>query len=114
MPRTFDNRGRIVQEQHLNGLGVAYVAPASFGAALWEYLHPEQVQAEYAQTTGAEPPSIEDIQAGASAAMGGSGPGSLSDQFSQAFAQISKYATYGALAWVAVEVLKNWPRGGRR
>lgn len=34
----------------------------SFGGALWEWLHPEQVQAEYA-AVGAAVPSIEDIRA---------------------------------------------------
>lgn len=57
MSRTFDEDGN-----QLDGVGASstYRPPDSIGAALWEYLHPSEVQAEYV-AMGQTPPSTAEI-----------------------------------------------------
>lgn len=141
MPRTFDEDGR--QLDGLNDLGASgvYTPPDSLGAALWEYLHPAEVQAEYV-ALGQTPPSAAEIMAKSSvsintnlatksapellarsAAAGIQLAEDTAERIVQGFdavvdsagdfgREIGKYAIIGAVLWVAVEALRAY--GGRK
>lgn len=101
MPRTFDNRGRVL------GDAVPYVAPDSVGSALWEFFHPEQVQEEY-RLLGKEPPSIDEIRAGAQQQITGGTAARVEDIVTS----ITKTVTVVAVIYVGMEIIKNWPKKG--
>ncbi len=60
MPNVYDNSGRLLGEVVA---GSKYPLPASLGSALWEFLHPEQVQQEYVDL-GKTPPTKAEIFTG--------------------------------------------------
>lgn len=119
MPRTFDQTGR-----DLGNVGESprYSAPNSVGSSLWELLHAEQVQAEY-RALGKEPPTVDEIRAGAAQAFFfdadpfESYAASL-ERFKQGAAdvtaQVVKVATAAAAIYIGLEIMRHWPRKGRK
>ncbi len=65
---TYDEFGNVVSDLPQSEPGVPVGEESNFGAALWAFFHPLQVQQEYA-AAGKPVPTVQDIMTGAQADM---------------------------------------------